>query len=65
MSNLGLGWFMATMLVFSCLANTYAYFAIATEEERPDARVAYYSVNAYWSLMNIGIVALLVYRCFA
>ena len=65
LSQTALGWFLGTILVFSCLGNVYGYFAIATEEERPGARRAYYVVNITWSLFNLGIVALLIYKCFA
>ena len=65
MSNFGLGTFAAALLLLSCFGNTFVYFAIATEEERPAARRWYYAVNGYWSLMNIGLVALLIWKCFA
>ncbi|MEK7640787.1 MAG: hypothetical protein AAB389_02220 [Patescibacteria group bacterium] len=65
MSNLGLGILASFLLLLSCFANALAYFAIATAEARPGERKAHYLVNAFWSLLNVGIVALLVSKCFA
>ena len=63
--GLGLGLFGGALLFLSYFGNVFVYFGIATEEERPDARRAYYIANAYWSLINIGVVILLISRSFA
>ncbi len=65
MSQTALWFFFGVTIFLSVCGNLYTYFGIATEEDRPDARGWYYSVNGYWSLMNIGVVALLVWKCFA
>ena len=64
MSQTALWFFFGVLILFSVLGNAYAYIAIATEEARPDARRAYYVVNAAWSIFNVLLVGAILWRCF-